>query len=581
MSEVSVTDSIIDALPIAWMAIDADMTVRYVNRYAQSLFPPEVSVAPGTPIADILPDLEQHVRTSFETGAVIRGVCIGSDKRELIAHIATLDPGRPGPAAVVAMEAVQDLERIAQKFDSYQLLTTQLEAVFQSSHDGLWLLDKAGKVLNINPAAERLMGVRAKDVIGKNIKYLVKKRLLNDAVSPKVLELKRTVNMVQYVSKTDKSILATGTPVLDENGDISMVVVNDRDMTELNRVSEKLTETQQVLSKNRDQLAEISMAELKENRIVVENRKMRAVLTTARKLGKMGASNILIQGESGTGKGLVAKFIHHVAAKKKRPFITINCAAIPETLLEAELFGYEKGAFTGADTRGKAGLFELANGGTLFLDEIGELPYQVQAKLLKCLEDYKIMRIGGLRPIKINCVIIAATNRDLETLVKQKAFRHDLFYRLNIFTLKVPPLRERPEDIFELAHVFLNQFNEQYGVNKKISSRAMDYLQSYRFSGNVRELINLIRQGVVLAESDYLDDIIQKSVIKTSTAENCLLPMDPEEPFQLKEKLQAVEKTIIENLYRQNLSTREMARRLGISQPSVINKLKRFKIGTS
>ena len=233
----------------------------------------------------------------------------------------------------------------------------------------------------------------------------------------------------------------------------------------------------------RDKLAELSLLELKDQEIVAEDKKMRQVLYLALKLAHLSASDILILGESGTGKGLLAKFIHKNSHRNKKPFIQINCATLPENLLEAELFGYEKGAFTGARQEGKAGLFELANEGTLFLDEIGDLPHSLQAKLLKYLDDHEVMRLGGLKSNKIDCTIIAATNRELEGLVQQKRFRRDLFFRLNTFTIRIPPLRERIDDIFELVSFYMQKYGKVYRLNRRISPDALKVLQAYPFPG--------------------------------------------------------------------------------------------------
>jgi TyrR family helix-turn-helix protein len=320
------------------------------------------------------------------------------------------------------------------------------------------------------------------------------------------------------------------------------------------------------------------MLELKKQEIIAESEEMRQVLRIALKIAQMEASNILIQGESGTGKGLLAKFIHRNSPRHNKPFIQINCATIPENLLEAELFGYEKGAFTGAHRSGKAGLFELAHGGTFFLDEIGDIPYVVQAKLLKCLEDHEIMHLGGLKPIKINCMVIVADNKDLATLVKEKKFREDLFYRLNAFSIKIPPLRERPDDTFDLANYFLRKYNETYKSDKLLSYSAIEMLQAYPFPGNVRELKNLVKKAVVLSEDRNLDEFIQKS-----------LGYEPAEGRQttanrtvaqsiLAVKLKETESKILKTAFIQCKSTREIAKYLGISQPSVVRKLKKYGI---
>ncbi|MEJ2024996.1 MAG: sigma 54-interacting transcriptional regulator, partial [Deltaproteobacteria bacterium] len=219
---------------------------------------------------------------------------------------------------------------------------------------------------------------------------------------------------------------------------------------------------------------------------------MKKIVRTALKLAHMDASNIMILGESGTGKGLLAKFIHKNSKRANKPFIQINCASLPENILEAELFGYEKGAFTGAKMEGKPGLIELSNQGTLFLDEIGEMSSGIQAKLLKYLDDHEVRRLGSVRTRKIDCKILAATNQDLETLLDRKKFRKDLYYRLNAITLTMPPLRERPEDIFHLVQDSLFHYNKKYKMKKTINPLTLTILQSYDFPGNVREWNNRV-----------------------------------------------------------------------------------------
>ena len=376
-------------------------------------------------------------------------------------------------------------------------------------------------------------------------------------------------------------MLATGTPAFDENGEISLVVVNERDMTRLNELLEQLNETRRVSNTYKEALTDLQMVELKRGEIVAESRAMKQVLKTALKLSHMEVSNILIQGDSGTGKGLLAKFIHQQSQRAGKPFIQINCAALPENLLEAELFGYEKGAFTGAHQKGKAGLFELAQGGTLMLDEIGDLPFAMQAKLLKCLEDLEIMHLGGLKPIKIDCIVIAATNQDLEALVAADKFRKDLYYRLNTFNFRIPSLKERPEDIFELANTFLAKYNRTFKQDKRLSYRAIEILESHDFPGNVRELKNLIKKAVVMGDERQIDTIILQSLDKQSSS-----GLQPDEVHAgghsyLSEKLDHVEMKMLKNALLHCRSTREMAKYLGISQPSVVRKMKKHGISMS
>ena len=275
-----------------------------------------------------------------------------------------------------------------------------------------------------------------------------------------------------------------------------------------------------VTEKYKQEITELSMLELKKNDICAESEEMRQVIKVAFKIAKIGVSYILILGETGTGKNLMAKFLHKNSQRMNKPFVQINCAALPETLLEAELFGYEKGAFTGAKDEGKIGLFELAHEGTIFLDEIGELPFSVQAKLLKYLDDNEVMRLGGVKPKKVDCMVISATNRDLESLTKKDKFREDLLYRLNTFTIQIPPLKERPEDIFELTKHYLQVYNKEFKQEKRISADVMQVLQSYPFTGNVRELKNIIKKAVVLSDEANLDDVFLKSLGKRDQTAN-------------------------------------------------------------
>jgi transcriptional regulator with PAS, ATPase and Fis domain len=370
----------------------------------------------------------------------------------------------------------------------------------------------------------------------------------------------------------------TGTPAFDESGKLFLVVTNERDMTHLNALREQIEKSRLYAEEFREKLAELSLRELKEQQIVAESEAMQQVIKLAFKLARLEASNILLLGESGTGKGLLAKFIHNNGRHPRKPFIQINCAALPESLLEAELFGYERGAFTGAREQGKAGLFELAQGGTLFLDEIGELPLSVQAKLLNYLDDQVIMRLGGVSPRKVECAVIAATNRDLESLVKKGRFRQDLFFRLSAFLVRIPPLRERPEDIFELARLFLDQFNRSYGLKRRILPEALERLSRHDLPGNVRELKNIIKMAVVTSDSDFLDLSILEAV---GFEKPVALGDRRRRRSGLPEEIALREREILKTALASCRTTREMAALLNINQSTVVRKLRKYKLAPS
>ncbi|MFO7749029.1 MAG: sigma 54-interacting transcriptional regulator, partial [Desulfobacteraceae bacterium] len=310
-----------------------------------------------------------------------------------------------------------------------------LQAFFDFSSDGLLIFDGKGKILAINRTSERFNGFKASEIAGKNIKSLVEEGYIDRSATQEVIETKRQVSIIQYVKMSGYQLLVTGIPVFDDKEEIEFIIVNERDMSLLNNMRKELEQTRKESDRIREELTEINLLELSLSNIVAESDAMKQTLKLALKLSRIDASNILITGESGTGKGLLAKFIHKNSPRSKYPFIQINCAALPENLLEAELFGYEPGAFSGASEKGKAGLFELASRGTIFLDEIGELPFHIQAKLLKYLDDHEVIPLGGTVAKTIKCSVITATNRDLEAGVAQKSFRLDLLYRLNTFTL--------------------------------------------------------------------------------------------------------------------------------------------------
>jgi len=471
------------------------------------------------------------------------------------------------------MHAVKTIDEL-----SYEYLSRQFETIFHSSSDGIWVCDGNGVVININKASETLNGIRAEDVVGHNIKNLVARKVFDHSVTTRVMTSGKKQTVMQFIPKTGKYLLSTGTPSVTDDGRIALIVVNERDMTELNTLRQEFEESQQVREKYRQELTDMSLLELERNDIVAESAAMRRILQMALKLSHIGASNILILGESGTGKGLLAKLIHKNSSRNTHPLVEINCAALPENLLEAELFGYEKGAFTGADEKGKIGLFELAQGGTLFLDEIGDMPLPLQAKLLKYLDNKEIRRVGGTKSIKVECATIAATNKDLKALVAEKAFRQDLYYRLNSFILQIPPLRERREDVAGLTRFYLSEANRTYHCAKTIGPRAMRSLQEYRFPGNVRELRNILENAVVMSNDDQINEFILGSIDEQDSGGFDHFSRPSADGEGLAGKLQAYEKELLLEARKRCRTTREVARRLGISQPSVVRKFKQYKI---
>ena len=551
-----------------------DGRIVLFNQQAVEILKKGEKLVPGKAVLEALPVTGPLVMKSLQTGEPQLGYHVYGKSVSLVANITPIRRDGQIIGAMCNFQPMQQFEDSARKLESYVKLNKELETIFQTSSDGIVVYDGDGRVRTMNEVAAFYDGVNAEDVIGMHYTEMIKSGILDRSVVPEVMKAKKKVSALVKVRRTNKTLLVTGAPAFDEAGNISLIVVSFHDMTQLNNIHEQLEQSRMVADKYEEELAELSLSELDKHKIVMASEPTRQVFQMAIKLAKMEVSNILILGESGTGKGLLAKFIHKSSKRVKKSFIQINCAAVPENLLEAELFGYEKGAFTGANDRGKAGLFELAHEGTLFLDEIGDMPLSIQAKLLKYLDDHEVMRLGSVKPKTIDCIIIAATNRRLGDLVKEKKFREDLFYRLNTFPIELPPLRERPEDVFELTRYFLKKYNTQYGVKRKITSDGIEKMQSYPFRGNVRELKNIIKKAVVLSERQKIDPIVIKSLQMTEKRVEKIVP-EKKRKRKLTDEILTLEKQMIKDAMKHCRNLREIAHELGISEPTAFRKMKK------
>ena len=462
------------------------------------------------------------------------------------------------------------------EYNDRQHALKTLDAIIDSSYDGLWVCDSKGKVIRINSASEKINGIKADQVIGKKMQDLVREGLIDRSVSLEVLKARTAITIIQKL-RNGKQILVTGSPVLDNYGQISLVVVNERDITELNRLRNELEESQALARSYRSKLSQAHGKKNLLSQMVIRSESMHRVLDMAMKVAHVD-STILITGESGVGKGAFAKVIHLASRRKDGPFIRVDCGSIPESLIESELFGYEEGAFTGARTKGKPGHFEIAEGGTLFLDEIGDLPLNVQSKLLRFMEENEVVPIGGTTTKKINTRVIAATNCNLKEMSTKGEFREDLLFRLNVVPLKIPPLRERREDVPPLIHFFLKQFNQKCATNKVIVPRAVDRLCRYSFPGNIRELANLVEQLVVLTPGKRIDlKDLPSHVLMGESKKHVYLASDGR---NLPEAVARLEREIIVNALKTYGSQRKAAGPLGINQSTLARKAKRYGIRT-
>lgn len=561
------------------IATDRLGTIRHLNPQCEKKLALCASDCLGRGIAEVLPVFHPFVMECLQERKSILSLDVTVDQGNLVIHVSPIFRGNDIVGAVCNFQEPGTFELSARKSESYQELNRQLETIISASSDGIWVCDGKGVIVTINAASEALNGIRAKDVIGRNITGLLDSKIFDQSVSTKVLASGQQETIVQYIEKTNRTLLCTGTPARDADGNMVLIVVNERDMTELETLHTKFEQNQRLTEKFKEEISELTLRELEQNSIIADSNSMKNILQKAVKLANIGASNILILGASGTGKGLLAKSIHRNSSRKDNPFIEINCAALPENLLEAELFGYEKGAFTGAAETGKVGLVELAQGGTLFLDEIGDMPLSLQTKLLKYLDDKQFRRLGGTEPISVECATISATNKNLRERVKNNLFREDLFYRLSSFTLEIPSLSRRKEDIPGLVRFYLEKYNHQYNKSMQIGSAMIGTLQNYAFPGNTRELKNIIENAVVLSDETHIDSFILESIQKHS--DSLLSPASLTSfsgPVNFADVMNQLEKKLLVASKHQCRTTREIADFLQISQPSVVRKLKKHNL---
>lgn len=568
--------NIIDFFSSGIVATDSHAIITRINRQAEKKLNISASDLIGKNISKVLPGFQPTIIECLQSGKLLMNQFIEVFQGHLITHASPVWCDGDIVGAVLNFQVTDTDEGSARKSDSYNELNRQLKTIIDASSDGIWVCDAQGRVVTINGASESLNGIKAKDIIGKNITELLDNKSFDQLVTTKVLASGKQETIVQQIKKTNRVLLCTGTPARDENGNIALIVVNERDMTELETLRKKFEQNKKLTEKFKEELSELTLRELEHNNIIADSIPMKQILQKSLKLAHIGASNILILGASGTGKGLLAKSIHKNSSRRENLFVEINCAAIPENLLEAELFGFEKGSFSGAAEIGKVGLIELAQGGTLFLDEIGDMPLNLQTKLLKYLDDKQFRRLGGTKSINVECATISATNRNLQDRVRNNLFREDLFYRLSSFTLEIPSLFERRDDIPGLVRFYLEKYNKKYGRSTHISSRTITHLQNYSFPGNVRELKSLIENGVALSEEATLDTFILASIEKTrySRPPAFNLPSSSQ-PTDLSATLDKVEKKLLADAKQYCKTTRQMSTYLNISQPSVVRKLKK------
>ncbi len=554
----------------------------YCNKVAEKILRLSGKEVIGRHAKDVISqELWNDLQEIIKTGQPQIGKKITYEDRTVIANRSPIITNGEIIGVISIFQDISEYEKVVTELEVYKNINKKLDAIIESSFDGLYITDGNANTLRVNKAYERISGLKREDLLGKNMKELVKSGIINQSASLEVLKRREPVSMTQEITTNNKKkkVIVTGNPVFDEKtNEIIMVVTNVRDITEIEELRHELEQKRDLSEKYLSELTELKLDLDANDGIIVRSEKMKSILKIACKIAQVD-SPVLITGESGAGKSKLASYIHRHSRRKDGPFLKINCGALPETLIESELFGYEKGAFTGAKIEGKPGLFEAAQGGTIFLDEIGALPLHLQVKLLGVLEDKEVIRIGDTKPRKIDARIIAATNCDLKELVKENKFRSDLFYRLDVVAIEIPPLRERKEDILPLIFHFLTLYNKLYHMNKSFSSEAIDCLLSYHYPGNVRELENLVERLVIVGKDDLISlEDIPRHVFEPNY-QSPLNTRETKENDKLRASIAVYEAKILEEALKKYGTTYKMAKALGINQSTVVRKLKKYGIG--
>lgn len=459
-----------------------------------------------------------------------------------------------------------------------------LEDLLQSSFVGINITDGEGRVLFLNEIHRKITGHDPKLYLGRTMKEIVEDNLISESATQIALEKKEPVFINQVSSHKNKYFQVKSVPLMNERGEILYVLNYLLDASELIKLRDQLEKAE----KNNERLItnnELLRQKLNQSgEIIYRSKKMERVVEMATRVAEWDAS-VLITGPSGSGKEVIANLIHSYSHRSKGPFIKINCAAIPEHLLESELFGYEPGAFTGGNPKGKKGLIESAQDGTLLLDEIGELPLTLQSKLLRVLQTQKVRHIGSNKGIEVNFRLLASTNANLKEMIEQKTFREDLYYRLNVIDIAIPGLNERREDIIPLLNHFLDFNNEKYHTKKVFRNDALKFLAGCSYRGNIRELRNVVERMVIMSRTDEItltDATIAFASFNTDDQKT-------QEDFQednnnifsegsLKEKVADYERKLLQKYMAKYKSGAKVAEVLRTDQSTISRKCKKYHI---
>jgi PAS domain S-box-containing protein len=562
--------AIVDSVPSGILATDVSGRLTQVNQKAREVLGLQGEEAVGRHISQVIPHTELTKVLAKKRAELGKPFAWGD--KTLIVSRSPIFEGGEVVGAVSVFSDQSELELVQRQLEEMKQLNDEFSSLVDNSHDGVLITDHK-RVLRVNPSFARITGLAPSSLEGKNLAELSLGDHICMAAVKEVFAyvLERgTPLTLRRKLRSQNEIFVTGNPVTDSHGRVARVVMNIRDVTELESLEEQIKRLSAAYLERGSAVGE---AELTPG-FVAESPATKRVLDLVMRISRVD-STVLLMGESGVGKDVLAGLVHRLSTRHEHPFVSVNCGAIPEHLLESELFGYEKGAFSGADKAGKPGLFEEADGGVIFLDEVGELPLALQVKLLKVLQEQKCRRLGSVKTLDLDVRIIAATNRDLKEMVAEGAFREDLFYRLYVVPIEVPPLRERREDILPLAMHFLKACNQKYGVTKSLGQELLAVLERHHWPGNVRELQNVVERMVVTADTEVLQPRHLPPSLQSGGAEaepRFSLPRG----VSLREAREMLERQMIVEALNRAANTREAAKALGVNHSTVVRKAQKY-----
>lgn len=559
--------------PIA--AIDKDGYINIWNRAMEKMSNQKASEVLGRFISNIIP--ESNLLSVIKSGRREFGIKLKVGNKPTITNRAPIITNGEITGAVAVLHDLSEVEAISRELEYVKALNAEMDALIDSSFDGLYITDENAVTIRTNKAIKRVTGMEEEVFLFKSMQQLVDEGILSRSATLISMETKAPATTT-LTTITGRTLLVSATPIFDVKGDIYRVITNVRDISELNMLKQKLEQMEGLKQHFESQVKQIKIKESGE--LVFKNKEMENIVHQAVKVAEVD-STVLLSGESGVGKEVIAEIIKNNSARKDGPFVKVNCAAIPENLIESELFGYDAGAFTGARKEGKPGLFEVANTGTLLLDEVGDIPIYLQVKLLRALQEREIIRVGGTEPVKINVRIIAITNKDLASMVENGEFREDLYYRLNVVPIIVPPLRERRDEIPLLIKHFIDNFNRRYNLAKGIDPALINMLMKYDWPGNIRQLENLMERLVVTSSCEtltlqHLPELFVSNgygggrVIDQAVSVNKIIP--------LKDAVETVEKQLLQKTFAIANSCGKAASILEVDASTISRKASKYGI---